>query len=71
MTKRTYALFFAAFLVGCAVTYHVMQPPDRPVLRFLVRVAKLGLWIADTQPQPQPVTYRVMHDDHISHERSL
>jgi hypothetical protein len=48
-----------------------MQPPDRPVLRFLVRVAKLGLWIADTQPQPQPVTYRVMHDDHISHERSL
>lgn len=44
----------------------VKPEPERPVLRFLARVAKLGLWalaFAD-QPPPEPHYVHARVDDH-------
>lgn len=47
--------------------------PDRPVLKFLAKVAKFGMWflfVAEPQPE-QPQEFRAVDANHISHARSL
>jgi hypothetical protein len=47
-------------------------PPDRPVLRLLIKAARLGLWLVmlaePEQPQPR---YHAVDEGHIDHMRSL
>lgn len=45
----------------------VKPAPERPVLRFLARVAKLGLWAMAFADPPPTATHRVVHarvDEH-------
>ena len=58
MRKILIAVLVAVAVTWCAATsdYSPIKPqPERPVLRFLAKVAKLGLWVmwaAELQPQP-------------------
>ena len=65
MRKISIAVLVAVAVTWCAATsdYSPIKPkPDRPVLRFLARVAKLGLWVMwAAEPQPQPTENLVYH----------
>lgn len=56
-------LFAAGFVLGQANHgFSPWQPEsDRPVLRFVARVAKLGLWIMVADQPPVPDTGYVAH----------
>ena len=66
MSKRSLLLVgLACIVVGCLVStvpgFDPLNPfspkPQRPVIKFLARLAKLGLWVtvfAEPQPQPLP-----------------
>ena len=53
------ALFAAGFVVGQGNTNVLPWQPekDRPVLRFVARIAKFGLWLMVVQPPPPDNTY--------------
>lgn len=65
MTRRTLVLscvacLVAGYLVASVPGFDPINPfapkNDRPVLRFLSKVAKLGLWVAVfAEPSPLPV----------------
>ena len=65
LRKISIAVLVAVAVTWCAATsdYSPIKPkPDRPVLRFLARVAKLGLWVMwAAEPQPQPTENLVYH----------
>ena len=70
MTSDVQKKIFISVLVAVAVTwcaatsdYSPIKPkPDRPVLRLLARVAKLGLWVMwAAEPQPQSTENLVYH----------
>lgn len=75
MTRRTLVLsclacLVAGYLVASVPGFDPINPfvpkHDRPVLRFLSKVAKLGLWVAVfAEPAPQPVEeqYAARHCD--------
>jgi len=72
MSKRYLLLVgLACLVIGCLVSsvpgFDPLNPfspkPQRPVIKFLARLAKLGLWVtvfAEPQPQPQ---YAARHGD--------
>jgi hypothetical protein len=66
VTRNTFvaaclACLVAGYLVACAPGFDPLNPfvpkHDRPVLRFLQRMAKLGLWVA-VFADPPPVQER-------------
>ena len=65
LRKISIAAMVAVAVTWCAATsdYSPIKPkPDRPVLRFLAKVAKLGLWVMwAAEPQPQPTENLVYH----------
>lgn len=76
MTKRTIiavclACLVAGYLVASVPGFDPVNPfiprkPDRPVVRFLARLAKLGLWVtvfADPAPQSLERSYSAHHGD--------
>lgn len=75
MSRQTFflsclACLVAGYLVACVPGFDPVNPfrphQDRPVVRFLQRLAKLGLWVAVfAEPQPQPVeqAYAAQHCD--------
>lgn len=61
-----------AFLLGGWIGDETREKPQRPVLTWIARVARWGLWmmvVADEQPQPMP--FKAIDADHIDHARSL
>ena len=65
LRKISIAVLVAVAVTWCAATseYSPIKPkPERPVLRFLAKVAKLGLWVMwAAEPQPQPTENLVYH----------
>ena len=65
LRKISIAVLVAVAVTWCAATsdYSPIKPkPDRPVLRFLAKVAKLGLWVMwAAEPQPQSTENLVYH----------
>jgi hypothetical protein len=72
MSKRSLLLVgLACLAIGCLVStvpgFDPLNPfhpqPQRPVIKFLARLAKLGLWVTVfAQPQPQQ-QYAARHTD--------
>ena len=72
MSKRSLLLVGLAclavgYLVSTVPGFDPMNPfhpqPQRPVIKFLARLAKLGLWVTVfVEPQPQP-QYAARHTD--------
>jgi hypothetical protein len=63
-----------AFLLGGWIGDEARPQPDRPVLRFLAKMARTGLWlmVVGEQPQqPQEYTRAAPDADHVDHMRSL
>lgn len=64
-----------AFVIGRSVGEPEPRPSpmtDRPVLRLLVRVAKLGLWaLAFAEPAPHEHQHVQHSPDSVDHFRSL
>ena len=71
--KTTLVLaLIAAFLVGGYVGDEMKPKPDRPVLRFLAKAARVALWFAAFSEPPPPPQYGHHPDpDHLDHGRSL
>jgi hypothetical protein len=69
------AALIVAFLMGGWIGDEFRPKPDRPVLRFLAKAARMALWImvVDSSSQQPEVQYtRTAPDpDHIDHMRSL
>jgi hypothetical protein len=75
MSKRSILLVgLACIVVGCLVStvpgFDPLNPfspkPQRPVIKFLARLAKLGLWVtvfAEPQPLPPEKQYAARHAD--------
>jgi len=75
MTRRTLVLsclacLVAGYLVATVPGFDPVNPfvpkHDRPVIRFLARVAKMGLWLtvfAEPAPQPVEQQYAARHCD--------
>lgn len=65
MRKILIAVLVAVAVTWCAATsdYSPIKPqPERPVLRFLAKVARIGLWVMwAAEPQPQPTENLVYH----------
>lgn len=77
-TRKKAGIVFAviaAVLVGSAVKEEFFPSrPDRPVLRFLAKVAKFGMWfllIAEPQQPPPAQQFGAVDADHVDHMRSL
>lgn len=64
-----------AFLAGGYVGDELKPKPDRPILKFLAKAAKVFMWVMvmEEPPTPQPARYRAaaIDADHIDHARSL
>jgi len=63
-----------AFAVGGYIGDEFRKEPERPVLKFLAKVARTGLWlmVLGEKPQPPSPAYtRAPDPDHIDHGRSL
>lgn len=75
MNRWTVVLaLIVAFMLGGWIGDEARPQPERPVLKFLARVARTGLWlmVLGESPQPQPqYTRTIPDDDHIDHARSL
>jgi hypothetical protein len=84
--QRDIRLLVIAGILGCALGWFaatspaspIKPAPDRPVLRFLAKLAKTGLWVmmfAEQPPKEETQTYivhaRVDEDGHpiINHAR--
>jgi len=75
MSKRSVLLIaIACIVVGCLASavpgFDPLNPfspkPQRPVIKFLARLAKLGLWVtvfAEPQPLPPEQQYAARHTD--------
>ena len=75
MNRRTLVLsclacLVAGYLVASVPGFDPVNPfapkPERPVLKFLARIAKIGLWVAmfaDGGPRPVEQTYAARHHD--------
>jgi len=65
MRKISIAVLVAVAVTWCAATsdYSPIKPqPERPVLRFIQRLARVGLWVMwAAEPQPQPTENLVYH----------
>lgn len=68
--QRDIRLLVIAGILGCALGWFaatspaspIRPAPDRPVLRFLARVAKLGLWVMwAAEPPPQETKTYIVH----------
>jgi len=68
MKLDTRVLIVAGLIVAgglCFQTLPAPRPkPERPVLRFLAKVAKIGLWVLVAHHQPAPQTFAV-HTYHV------
>lgn len=76
MTRRAVVLsclacLVAGFLAASVPGFDPVNPfvpkrPDRPVVRFLARLAKIGLWVtvfAEPAPPPVEQQYAARHGD--------
>ena len=74
MDKKLMVLaLIAAFLIGGWAGDESRPKPDRPVARFIGKIARLGLWIlvlGEPQPKAEP-QFTKSSPDHIDHMRSL
>lgn len=74
MNNKTLVLaLIVAFLVGGWAGDESRPQPDRPVARFIGKIARLGLWImvlGETEPKAEP-QYTKSSPDSIDHMRSL
>ena len=65
LRKISIAVLVAVAATWCAATsdYSPIKPqPERPVLRLLQRLARVGLWVMwAAEPQPQPTENLVYH----------
>jgi len=65
LRKISIAVLVAVAVTWCAATsdYSPIKPqPERPVLRLLQRLARIGLWVMwAAEPQPQPTENLVYH----------
>ena len=65
LRKISIAVLVAVAATWCAATsdYSPIKPqPERPVLRLLQRLARVGLWVMwAAEPQPQPTDNLVYH----------
>lgn len=72
LRKISIAVLVAMAVTWCAATsdYSPVKPkPDRPVLRLIQRLARVGLWVmwcADPAPMPQEnlVYHAQQYDEH-------
>jgi hypothetical protein len=63
-----------AFALGGWIGDESRQQPDRPVLKFLAKAARWGLWlmvVGEPAPPQEPKYTRSLSPDHIDHQRSL
>ena len=68
------AALVVAFLLGGWIGDEVRPKPQRPVLKFLGKAARLGLWllVAESNEPSEPQYAKTHFDpDHIDHMRSL
>jgi hypothetical protein len=65
LRKISIAVLVTVAVTWCAATsdYSPIKPqPERPVLRLLQRLARVGLWVMwAAEPQPQPTENLVYH----------
>ena len=76
MNRKTIVLALVlAFAVGGYIGDESRKQPERPVLRFLAKVARWGLWVmvvGDQPKQPEPqYTRAAPGPGEIDHLRSL
>lgn len=75
MNRQTIVLaLILAFALGGWIGDESRQKPDRPVLKFLAKAARWGLWlmvVAEKAPASEPQYTRSLSPDHIDHQRSL
>ena len=64
-----------AFVLGGWVGDELRPEPDRPVLKFLARAARMGMWLLivgePAQSKQQAVQIAAPNSDNIDHMRSL
>lgn len=64
-----------AFALGGWAGDELRPQPERPVLKFLARAAKLGMWLLivgePAQSKDHSLQYAAPDSDHINHMRSL
>lgn len=74
MNNKTLVLaLIVAFLIGGWAGDESRPKPERPVARFIGKIARLGLWLmilGETEPKGEP-QYTKASPDHIDHARSL
>ena len=78
MTKRTVIAICAAFLVAAYFVSNTGFNPldplrpanDRPFVRFLARVAKIGLWVA-VFAEPSNQEPRVQYKDYRNRDEAM
>lgn len=65
----------AAWLIGSQIKEELFpSKPDRPVLKFLAKVARFGMWflvLADANKPAPDQQYGAVDADHVDHMRSL
>lgn len=73
MNKQTIVLaVILAFALGGWIGDEAKPKPDRPVLKFLAKAARWGLWLMVVgEPAPEPPQYTKASPDNIDHKRSL
>jgi hypothetical protein len=65
---RNVLIVVAAVVIGGIVFQTLPAPrakPERPVLKFLAKVAKLGLWVLMAQSAPIPHIYAAEHGHQV------
>ena len=61
-----------AFAIGGWAGDEMRPEPDRPVLKFLAKAARLGMWLLIVgEPAPKQQAVHAAAPDHIDHMRSL
>lgn len=74
MNRKTIVIALViAFAFGGWIGDESRPKPDRPVARFIGRIARLGMWLMVLgEPQPQQTVTQVSPDsDRLDHMRSL
>jgi hypothetical protein len=70
MKLDTRVLIVACLIVAGGLVFQTLPAPrpkpERPVLKFLAKVAKLGLWLMVVRDEPAPPTYAI--DTHLVDE---
>jgi hypothetical protein len=74
-TKHVLIGLLLAFALGGWIGDELRPKPERPVLQFLARAARMGMWLLivgePAQSKDQAVQIAAPDSDHINHMRSL